>query len=184
MFKSTQYLVLRTDSNGEQYLDLASKKEWSEILSKNRNGPKNERRYFIKDCIDEGEKKDLLYIEVTKEEYKQWHREAEARRRKEAAAKGVTSLSINEQHDEDCNNLLADNTLLEKAYAKILFKELITHLRAWKPWALELLQAYMTLPKKEITPYIAESQGVSIRTAQRRAAAFEKYVRNALSTEE
>ena len=181
----SKYLVLKTNTHGETYLDLASKDEWNSILQSNRTALKSERRYFIRETIVDGEDVDSIFIEVSAEEYKEWHREHEAKRRKLKQEDGVVILSLNDKcsgphGDELIDQIPSDENTEKDVVTNIMFEELQASLISWKPWALELLQAFMTLPKDHIICFMVETYGISVRSAQRRKKEFEEYVRKYL----
>lgn len=47
-------------------LRVATKEEWNRIMAENRTLPREQRRFFIRDCIEDCEVIDSLYIEVDK----------------------------------------------------------------------------------------------------------------------
>lgn len=183
---TNKYLVKREKENGEIYLDQASATEWAEILQNNRTCPRESRRYFIRDCIVEGEEIDSIFIEVSEEEYREWHRENEIKRRKRIQDEGVVVLSLNAkvdggEGDELIDLLPGDDNTEEDVLMKTLLVELRCKLAAWKPWANELLSVSMTLPKDQVLSFIVNKDGVTIRTAQRRKAELENFVRKFLA---
>ena len=48
-------------------LRVATKEEWNRIMQMNRTLPREQRRFFIRDCIEDCEVIDSLYIEVDKD---------------------------------------------------------------------------------------------------------------------
>lgn len=50
-------------------LRVATKEEWNRIMAENRTLPREQRRFFIRDCIEDCEVIDSLYIEVDKDSY-------------------------------------------------------------------------------------------------------------------
>lgn len=57
------YLVYK-QVNGTRQLAAATQEEWDAILKKNRRLPLEQRRRFMKDCIEDGDEVDCMYIEV------------------------------------------------------------------------------------------------------------------------
>ena len=181
-----KYLVKRQNENGEIYLDQASTDEWTEILQNNRTCPRELRRYFIRDCIVEGEEVDSIFIEVSEEEYREWHRENETKRRRRIQDEDVVVLSLNAkvnggEGDELIDLIPGKDNTEEDVLMNLLFVELRCRLAAWKPWANELLSVFMTLPKDQIISFIVNKDGVTIRTAQRRKKELENYIRKFLA---
>ena len=68
--KNTFLIYVEKDSP-EKGLRIASKAEWKQIMNDNKELPSEQKRYFIKDCIDDGSDIDgeqLLKL-VLKERY-------------------------------------------------------------------------------------------------------------------
>ena len=51
--KNTFLIYVEKDSP-EKGLRIASKTEWKQIMNDNKELPSEQKRYFIKDCIDDG----------------------------------------------------------------------------------------------------------------------------------
>lgn len=64
------YLVKKQNDNGMFVLEEVSGTQWIEIVKRNKSLPKEQKRYFISDCIEESDGIDRMYIEVSYEEYK------------------------------------------------------------------------------------------------------------------
>ena len=67
------YLVKKQNDNGMFVLEEVSGTQWIEIVKRNKSLPKEQKRYFISDCIEESDGIDRMYIEVSYEEYKKWN---------------------------------------------------------------------------------------------------------------
>lgn len=178
------YLVYK-QVNGVQQLAVASQEEWDAILKENRKLPLEHRRRFINDCIIDGNELDCIFTEVSTEEHRKWNSKNTVYQKKRKASKrytyisldtgvsdtGVTSLHESVPSDFDLESLVEDQILIE---------QLRRALRAWKPWAEELLELYMAGEKRSCTDVLCEEYERSDRTVQRRKKAFEKFVLNFL----
>ena len=59
---------------------------------------------------------------------------------------------------------------------QVLMEELKCALRAWKPWAEELMDLYMAGAKRSCTSVLCKKYRLSDRAVQKRKVAFEKFV--------
>ncbi len=75
------YLVYK-QLNGVRQLVAATQEEWNAILKENRLLPLSERRCFIKDCIEDGDELDCMYIEVSISEHRDWNNKNSVQQRK------------------------------------------------------------------------------------------------------
>ena len=71
--KRTTYLINKPQPDGSILLEAATLEEWDAILKYNQGLPVQQRRCFILDVIEDSSDIDLMYIEVTPEEYRKWH---------------------------------------------------------------------------------------------------------------
>lgn len=76
---NTTYLFKEETNNGQKKLRIGTGQEFDKIKLQNRSLPVEERRYFIKEKSLDAENPDILFIEVSREEYIQWNRENNAR---------------------------------------------------------------------------------------------------------
>ena len=77
MIKKNTYLVRVISSENEPRLEEISGKEWKQIVSANKNVPKEQKRYFMVSRIPINGGYDRMYIEIPYEEYKSWNSERE-----------------------------------------------------------------------------------------------------------
>ena len=82
MIKKNTYLVRVISSENEPRLEEISGKEWKQIVSANKNLPKEQKRYFMVSRIPINGGYDRMYIEIPYEEYKTWNSEQTVRREK------------------------------------------------------------------------------------------------------
>ena len=179
MMKTT-YLIYK-QVNGIRQLAEATPEEWDAILKENRGLPIEQRRYFIKDCFEDGDELDCMYIETTATEYREWNSKNTAAQRKRKAGllysflsldAGIPETGLESLHESipsafNLEGLATDNLLIE---------ELKAALRKWKPWAEELLEIYLSGAKRSCTSGLCEKYKLSDRAVQKRKAAFEKFV--------
>lgn len=66
------YLLYKDANAKKKELVVATRKEWDAVLAANRKLPREQHRFFIKDCIADGGEMDCMYIEVSKSEYDKW----------------------------------------------------------------------------------------------------------------
>lgn len=179
------YLIRKYKQNGDSYLVEVSGDTWKKIIARNKLLPKEEKRYFIADCIKESDGVDRMLIEVPLKEYQEWNSDNTVKTRKRKYESTCTTISLDDnlsdQEDLDHEDILADEYDLEnEVIDSILLSELKKALRAWQPWALDILDAYLSGRKKECTPEIAAKYGVSEQTARSYKRKFEKFLKNFL----
>lgn len=180
----TTYLVYK-QVNGVRQLAIAAQEEWDAIMGGNRGLPLEQRRCFVKDCFEDGGELDCMYIEVTAAEYREWNSKNTITQRKrkvgsryahlslDAGVPGTDTGSLHESltSDFDLEGLVTD---------RVLAGELRRALRAWKPWAEELLELYLSGAKRSCNAKLCEKYRVSDRAIRKRKDAFEKFVLNFL----
>ena len=176
----TTYLVYK-QVNGVRQLVAATQEEWTAILKGNRGLPMEKRRCFMKDCFDDGDGLDCMYIEVTASEYREWNISNTVSQRKRKAGALYTHLSLDAGvPDTDVESLHeyvpSDFSLERLTTDRILIDELKAALRKWKPWAEELLELYLSGAKRSCTTELCRKYQLSDRAVQKRKAAFEKFV--------
>ncbi len=176
----TTYLVYK-QVNGVRQLTTATQAEWDAILKENRQLPLSEQRRFMKDCFEDGGELDCMYIEVPASEYRKWNNtnSVQQRRRKIGMLyehlsldAGVPDTDIDSMHE--C--VPSDFNLEHLAVDEVLVDELREALRAWKPWAEELLELYLAEEKRSSTKALCEKYRLSYRAVQKRKASFEKFI--------
>lgn len=178
--KST-YLVF--DCKGQ--LRVATKEEWNDIMERNRTLPREQRRFFIQDCIFEDGEKDCIFIETTKDAYDEWHRQTQRAYRQKQGQEDVTIVSIDMQSSDDSGASLAgklsDNIDWEcRMLSDMRMRELRCALEAWKPWAIEMLGFYLDGTQIKAAKVLSVRHGVSQQTIRERKRDFEAFVTNFL----
>ena len=180
------FLMNKIHEDGGAALCVVTAEEWLDAVKENRSLPPEQRRYFISDCIEEGDTIDRMIIEVPYSEYRRWnsrHTVSERSRRAkkeflhlslDAAVPGSPTLALS-----DC---LADSGSMETAVLDaVLIDELKIRLTAWKPWAAELLAHYLAGRKKSCTAVMAEKYGVSEQVIRKYKRQFEAFVKKFLA---
>lgn len=174
------YLVYENSSSGGQ-LRIATKEEWTQIMTENRGLPCKQRRYFIVDTIEDAGELDRMYIESTKQEYDLWHAENEGKRRKRSSQKGIeiVSMDFGSYTNENCSlhGVVTDGIDWETFMIDGLEMEALTlALSEWKPWAIDILEYYLSGKKRECSKPLSIKQGVSVQTIRTRKREFEAFV--------
>lgn len=180
----TTYLIYK-QVNGVRQLVAATQEEWDAILKENRLLPLSERRRFMRDCIEDGDELDCMYIEVSISEHRNWNNQNSVRQRKRKIGRRYTHLSLDAGvPDTDIESMHesvpCDFNLEGIVTDQVLIEELRQALRAWKPWAEELLDFYLAGAKRSCTNSLSEKYQVSDRAVRKRKDAFEKFVLNFL----
>ena len=176
----TTYLVYK-QVDGVRQLVAATQEEWDAIMKGNRGLPMGQRRCFMKDCFEDGDELDCMYIETTAAEYREWNSENTIAQRKRKVGSSYSFLSLDagvpETDLESLHESVPTAFNLERlATDHLLIDELKTALRKWKPWAEELLELYLSGAKRSCTNSLCEKYRLSDRAVQKRKAAFEKFV--------
>ena len=174
------YLVF--DDMGQ--LRVATKEEWNGIMAQNRTLPREQRRFFIQDCIDDCGSLDCMYIETTKAEYDKWHSAHQVRYKKRKDAEGVVILpgdAAAPSENESFLDIMDDGIDWEKIMIDtILIDELRSALAAWNDWAVDMLDLYMAGMKTKASQFISKKYGVAEITGRWRRRKFEEFVINFL----
>lgn len=176
----TTYLAYK-QINGVRQLSAVTQEEWNTILKENRRLPLENRRHFIKDCFEDGDELDCMYIEVSAAEHREWNNKNTIRQRNRKTGLFYAHLSMDAAVlDTDVESLHecipADFNLEQLAVDKVLIDELKQALRTWRPWAEEMLALYMSGAKRSCTNRLCQEYQLSERAIQKRKAAFEKFV--------
>lgn len=180
----TTYLIYQDKTSKK--LVIADEQQWKEITAQNLSCPKEQRRYFIADIIVDGDEMDLMIIETTEEEHRRWCNERKPVYRNLQTQKLVKLLSLNATFDAGTeeNSLLAflpcEKDLLANVQSDLAMEQLRNALRAWKPWAEEMLDFYLSGEKRTCSAYFALQYGISERQVRTYKAQFEKFAKNFL----
>lgn len=89
----TTYLVYKQVDDVRQ-LVVATQEEWDAILKENRQLPLEKRRCFMKDCLEDGNELDCIYVEVSTSEHRDWNNKNSVRQRKRKIGMLYTHLSL------------------------------------------------------------------------------------------
>lgn len=179
------YLVYKDVNAEEKELVVATPQEWHNIMEENKRLPREQRRFFIKDCINDFDEIDCLYIETSREEYNRWHSRYEVSVQKRKCEKEYRMLSLDYFSDGD-DNILLQNVLAspedveEEVGSDMMMRELRRRLNEWKPWANELLDFYLAGKRASATRYFIQKYGISGTTVQKRKHKLDEFVKNFL----
>ena len=153
-------------------LESISLEEWVAILRKNKTLPAEAKRYFIIDCIIEDEQLDRMYIEVDRDIYNEWHRENQAAYRNRISKNLRPHLSLDAVVDNTeaitLHDIVPSGYCLENhAAAMMNISYIREHLKKWKPWANDLLDAMFAGTFRDCTHELAQKYGVTDRHFRR-----------------
>ena len=178
------FLIRNYKTDGTPCLVEVSGDEWKKIIIQNTLLPIKERRYFIADCIEESGYIDRMYMEVSFDEFKKWNKENTRKRDQREFKKKYLFVSLSELQSDDSNkecDIIGENLKFEEGVLDVLLiAELEEKLAKWKPWAVDLLRAYLSGEKRTCTSKIALKYGVSSRTVARYKLQFEDKVKKFL----
>ena len=182
----TTYLLNKVQTDGSICLSVASVDEWISAVNENKGKPINQRRYFIRDYIADGDDIDCMVIETSLAEYRKWDRTRPAEKRNRRAGRAFQHLSldapINESEDSGSfTDLIASDTQVESMVCdQVLMDELRKALASWKPWANELLEMYLHGKKRACTDILAKKYAVSPQVVRKYKRQFEEFIKNFL----
>lgn len=176
----TTYLIYK-EVNGIRQLCAATHEEWDAILKENRSLPSELRRRFIRDCFEDGDDLDCMYIEVSVPAHQKWNSENTMRQHRRKKGEQYTMLSLDtsapDAEADTLHEYIPSGFDLERMVTDaVLITELKEALRSWKPWAEELLDLYMAGQKRSCTQALCRKYQLTDRAVQKRKAAFEKFV--------
>lgn len=176
------FLARITEGPMSGALQSITLEEWLAILRKNKSLPAEKKRRFIIDCIIENEKLDRMYIEVDQDTYREWHRANQAAYRNRIAMKQFHHISMDAEIEGDEGDTVRDiflsyNSLERDVEFAMAFEELCTELKAWRPWALDLLTAYVNGNSKACTKKLAAKYHVSEQIIRKYKRQFKKFIK-------
>ena len=183
---NTTYLFKEETNNGQKKLRIGTGQEFDKIKLQNRSLPVEERRYFIKEKSLDAENPDILFIEVSREEYIQLNRENNARYKNSLAGQTYSMVSLESVMNAVAHGKVDEAALYdyeagyEECLADLLLEELCEELRKWKPWAEDMLRTYMTGGTEVCAIQFAEKYGFSKTTSWRYVRQFEQKVKKFL----
>ena len=177
------YLLNKPQKDGTTALSTATKEEWIAAVKGNKNLPTEQRRYFIVDCIEEGNDIDRMIIEVSYDEYRRWNSRHTISERNRKEGKKFHHLSLDAVLNEsdgiellECVGGIED--IDAAAMDEILMKELKRKLAAWKPWATDMLEIYLAGNKRTCSAAMAAKYGVSEQVIRKYKRQFEEFIKN------
>ena len=176
----TTYLIYK-EVNGTRQLCAATREEWDAILKENRILPSEQRRRFIKDCFEDGDDLDCIYIEVSAMAHRKWNSENTMHQHKRKKGAQYTMLSLDtstpDAGADTLHEYIPSGFDLDRMVTDaVLMTELKKALQSWKPWAEELFELYMAGQKRSCTQALCQKYQLTDRAVQKRKSAFEKFV--------
>ena len=181
------FLVRSNPMDQKSKLVEVSGAEWYAITQKSNELLDDQKRYFIKDIIPDGDDLDVMQIEVSKKEYTAWRTQEKAKERNGQLVPEFEILSLDaEVKDAEVTSrheCVGDDRVCveETAIDTILLTELRLALRRWKPWAEEMLQFYLNGEKRSCTGFIATKYQVSHQRVREYKRSFESFTKKFLA---
>lgn len=182
----TTYLLNKIQSDGNVRLSIATFEEWLAVVNDNKSLPATQQRFFIVDCIADGDNMDRMVMETTAEEYRKWNRDRMASARNRALGKSYQILSLDaplqtKDVSLDLRDALSSGEQVEEQVCStILEAELRIALTTWKPWANDMLDCYLGGERRTCTDILSAKYGVSPQVIRKYKRQFEKFVKNFL----
>ena len=178
----TTYLFMDKNTNGDTCLVIGTLEQYKAIAAANARLPMNQRRHFIVDRIPEAGEMDVMYIEVDYMQYLSWARQyiATYRNRQNAKHYSIVSLDAPNPNDEDLtmHDCVASSVDVEQEAIGYADVEILREcLYEWKPWAIDLLEAYMAGDQKSCTEELTKKYKVSAQTIRKYKRQFEEFLK-------
>ena len=184
------YLVFSND-NFDRTLRIASREEWSQIMKANREVSRDKKRYFIESMIEEGDERDLMYIETEKEAYDKWHSENQKYYRNKKAALRCSQFAwlsmdtcLEENESKSIVDCMSDgNDWESRVLDKVYVDEIRQRLKKWNDWALPMFEYLLEFYRcnggdmEHPSRYICRTQNIKARTYRARKQRLEEYIR-------
>lgn len=180
--KRTTILIYRDSTDPKKGLKEATQEEWSAILKSNKGLPMCKRRCFIEDSFEDCGVIDRMFIEVTLGAYKEWDRERKRQSRNEEQRSSYQHISLDYQGGDDdsrsFDEFIASGFDLEgDVLSRNDIEAFHQALTKWRPWAMEMLENYLSGERRCCTQKLCEKYGVSAVVIRKRKRDFEKFAR-------
>lgn len=180
--KKTTILIYKDITDPKRGLREATQEEWSAILRANKGLPMCQRRCFMEDSFEDCGVIDRMFIEVSYEMYKEWHREDVLKDKNITAKREYQHLSMDCQIRGSDGEILMDTLpsdvdLEAMILTEVMYKELRKELEEWRPWANELLDYCLSGKLKSCIKLLGEKDGVSLPTMYRRKKELENFIK-------
>lgn len=175
----TTFLIYKDINAEKKELKVATHDEWDAILKANKGLPMNERRLFIKDCIDDDNGRDCMFIETSLDEYRKWHSNQEYSNQKKKINDAYITISIDDPVQDTCDLIEAvSNGIDYEALIidKMRLQELRVKLSNWKKWADDMLDFYLSGGLNMRTDALCKYFGLSERAIRDRKRVFEEKI--------
>ena len=171
----TTYLINSVQLDGSTALAETTAEHWREIVRKNKQLPKEERRYFIDDIIREPGVFDCVIVEVPYKDYLHYDSMRTLLGRNRILKKTYHHFSIDDGFSAE---IPCDYDLEETVLADKMICELRDALKEWQPWGIDFLRLYLNGQKGSSVSIVARKYGVSLRQARRYKDQFNAFVKN------
>ena len=177
---SVQFLINGIHPDGSPGLIAVSEKEWQGIIEQNAHLPKEERRYFYRDLIFDGNEKDYIIMEVPKAILRKWNNQDNGHYRNLAFQKNYVFLSLDTLIQEGSSDLVSDVSIEEYAIANITIDVLRASLKSKPKWMTGLLELYLAGEEKTAIQFLMDQYKFGRSTAFCNKQRFEIFVKNFL----
>ena len=181
-YTKTVYLINKEQDDGSMRLTPVSGEEWYAVKRNGANLAPEQRRYFIELSVEETDLTDRVILETSREEYLKWHRERMASARNLACGKKTfrfvsldADTEFNASTVPDYNFNMSDEIDFLTDLSRVRDR-----LAVWKPWAVDMLDLYISGRKDECVSVLSAKYGVSERTIRNYRSAFKDYIRELL----
>ena len=180
------YLVQKRQEDGTTRLETASHNEWVGLIRAKSGLPKAQRRFFIKECIQENGEIDCMYIEVPYEVYKQWNCEHMRSERNRKSSQDIQFFSLEDlvwSTGIELQTAANDLSSHQEDYIldKVLISQLYDAVSRWKPWGADMLTLYLEQKQKKAAQIISRKYHVSMQSVRKYKRQFEKFIKNFLT---
>ena len=180
------YLVQKRQEDGTTRLETVSHNEWVGLIREKSGLPKAQRRFFIKECIQENGEIDCMYIEVPYEVHKQWNCEHMRSERNRKSSQDIQFFSLEDlvrSTGIELQTAANDLSSHQEDYIldKVLISQLYDAVSKWKPWGADMLTLYLEQKQKKTAQIISRKYHVSMQSVRKYKRQFEKFIKNFLT---
>ena len=177
------YLAYTRQDDGSRALSVITEAEWDRIREENLALPRDQRRVFFSDVIQEGHDIDIMVIEMDRERFRRENSEKHNAAKKSRGWAEHPPLSLEQLRDTGesaapgLDNLIADSRFERAVEEQLDLKLLRRELADWKPWACEMLGYYLAGESRRCTGPLARKYGVTERMMRNYKREFENFVK-------
>lgn len=181
---SVQFLINGFHDDGSPGLVVATEQEWLSIVADNVRLPKEERRYFYRDLIVDGDQYDFIIMEVPKKLLLQWNNAARNVFRSKAIERDFTHISFDFLAEFGYEGPPTEDNIDETIYNNILVDNLRNEVSKLDPWASEVLEMYLLGCAIDTQKHLMSKYKISRTTAYRYQQSFDFFIKNYLKKNE